>query len=98
MVTDKIYDVLLKDGRNPLFHVEFQGRTTHRPMKWRVLDTMLCLGEGQPGRTCYHLVFYTGRNAGRNDPGVYQVYDPDGNLILTWSYRIIRLWEIRPMN
>ncbi|NJP07266.1 MAG: SMC-Scp complex subunit ScpB [Chloroflexaceae bacterium] len=25
---------------------------------------------------------------------MYKVYDPDGNLILTWSYQIVRVWEV----
>ncbi|NJP05304.1 MAG: hypothetical protein HC837_06590 [Chloroflexaceae bacterium] len=32
--------MFLQDGRNPFFHVGFQGLTTHRVMKWRVLNTI----------------------------------------------------------
>ena len=31
---DQLFRVTLQNGQTTLLHIEFQGRSTHRPMKW----------------------------------------------------------------
>ncbi len=35
---DMVFRVQLRDGQPVLLHIEFQGRTSRRPMPWRMLD------------------------------------------------------------
>lgn len=40
VVADQVFDVTLSNGQRILLHIEFQGRRTHQPMRWRMLDYM----------------------------------------------------------
>jgi predicted transposase YdaD len=76
-----------------LKHLEFQGRRSHEPMPWRMLDYMPRLA------STYRLplesvVLYIGRGAGADDTGLYQVEGLDGTPVLTWRYRVLRLWQM----
>jgi len=75
-------------------HFEFQGRRSHEPMQWRMLEYMPRLAR------LYRLdlesvVLYIGRGAGADDTGIYQVNGLDGTPVLAWRYRVIRLWQMR---
>src|SRR5262249_57882215 len=63
------------------------------PMPWRMLDYMPRLA------STYHLplesvVLYIGRGAGADDTGIYHVEGLDGTPVLTWRYRVMRLWQM----
>lgn len=93
VTVDQVFQVLLPDKRNILLHIEFQGRRSHAPMRWRMLEYMQRLA------TLAHLdlesvVLYLGRGAGANDTGVHHLNGLDGTPSLAWRYRVIRLWQM----
>jgi hypothetical protein len=91
--SDTVFQVTLADEREVLLHIEFQGRSTHRPMPWRMLDYMSRLARREQTALC-SVVLYVGEGAGRDDQGQHQVTCPDGGPSLLWRYRVIRLWEL----
>ena len=93
VAVDQVFQVTLADDRDVILHLEFQGRRSHEPMPWRMLDYMPRLA------FTYHLplesvVLYIGRGAGADDTGIYQVEGLDGTPVLTWRYRVVRLWQM----
>ena len=42
----------------------------------------------------WSVVIYVGRGSGAGDLGHYQISAPDGTPVLTWRYRVIRLWQM----
>jgi predicted transposase YdaD len=93
VAVDQVFQVTLADNREIVFHMEFQGRRSHEPMPWRMLDYMPRLA------STYHLplesvVLYIGRGAGADDTGLYHVEGLDGTAVLSWRYRVIRLWQM----
>lgn len=44
---DHLFRVLLANGRTALLHIEFQGRSSRKPMKWRMLDYMTRIAEAE---------------------------------------------------
>jgi hypothetical protein len=77
-----------------VLHIEFQGRASHQPMKWRLLEYMARLA------TTHHLdvwsaVLYVGRGAGIDDTGRYQLTGPGGAVTLSWHYQVVRLWAMQ---
>ena len=93
VTVDQAFLVTLTDGREILLHIEFQGRRSHAPMQWRMLDYMPRLA------SAYRLdmesvVLYIGRGAGTNDTGMYQVNGIAGTPVLAWQYRVVRLWDL----
>ncbi len=91
---DQVFRVTLVDGREVLLHIEFQGRRTHRPVKWRMLDYAGRLAEIYALDVC-STVFYVGRGAGASDDGRYQVGCPGAEPTISWRYRVIRLWQMK---
>lgn len=91
---DLVFRVTLADGRVVMLHVEFQGRRTHRPMKWRMLDYAGRLAETYGLDVC-STVFYVGRGAGAGDDGRYQVGCPGAEPTISWHYRVVRLWQMK---
>jgi len=94
VAVDQAFLVTLTDGREILLHIEFQGRRSHAPMQWRMLDYMPRLA------SAYRLdmesvVLYIGRGAGAHDTGMYQVNGLAGTPVLAWQYRVVRLWDLR---
>ncbi len=79
---DQVFHVTLADGREVIFHIEFQGRTTHKPMPLRMLDYMARMTDAYRDMDIYHVVLYVGRGAGRHDTGQHQVTAPDGSIRL----------------
>jgi predicted transposase YdaD len=93
VAVDQVFQVTLANGRELLLHLEFQGRGSHEPMPWRMLEYMTRLAH------LYRLdlesvVLYIGRGAGADDTGIYQVIGLDGTPVLAWRYRVIRLWQM----
>src|SRR5215813_7397714 len=38
LTVDQVFHITLADGRALLLHIEFQGRRSHAPMPWRMLE------------------------------------------------------------
>jgi len=94
LTADQVFHVTLADGRALVLHIEFQGRASHQPMKWRMLEYMARLA------SIHHLdvwsaVLYVGRGAGIDDTGNYQLIGPDGAVTLSWYYQVVRLWAMQ---
>jgi hypothetical protein len=94
VAVDQVFQVTLANNRALLLHFEFQGRRSHEPMQWRMLEYMPRLVR------LYRLdlesvVLYIGRGAGVDDTGLYQVNGLDGTPVLAWRYRVIRLWQMQ---
>jgi len=43
VAVDQVFQVTLANDRELLLHLEFQGRRSHEPMQWRMLEYMLRL-------------------------------------------------------
>ncbi|HEY7496665.1 MAG TPA: hypothetical protein VIH59_36865 [Candidatus Tectomicrobia bacterium] len=43
LATDQVFHITLADGRTLVLHIAFQGRTSHQPMEWRMLEYMVRL-------------------------------------------------------
>src|SRR5262249_24171760 len=94
VAADQVFQVTLANGRELLLHLEFQGRRSHEPMQWRMLEYIPRLAR------LYRVdlesvVMYIGRGAGADDTGIYQVHGLDGTPVLAWRYQVIRLWQMR---
>jgi len=94
LAADQVFHVTLADERTLVLHIEFQGRTSHQPMEWRMLEYMTRLAYTHR-LNLRSVVIYVGRGAGAGDTGRYQVNGPDGTPTLTWQYDVIRLWQMR---
>ena len=94
LAADQVFHVTLADGRTLVLHIEFQGRTSHQPMEWRMLEYMARLAHTHR-LDLWSVVIYVGRGAGTGDTGHYQVNGPNGTPTLVWQYRVIRLWQMR---
>jgi predicted transposase YdaD len=94
LAADQVFHVTLANGRTLVLHIEFQGRTSHQPMQWRMLEYMARLASTHR-LDLWSVVIYVGRGAGAGDSGQYQVNGPDGTPTLAWQYRVIRLWQMR---
>ena len=62
-------------------------------MQWRMLDYMPRLAHTYR-LNLQSVVLYVGRGAGTDDTGVYHVEGLTGTPVLTWRYRVIRLWQM----
>jgi predicted transposase YdaD len=94
LAADQVFHVTLADGRTLVLHIEFQGRTSHQPMEWRMLEYMARLAHTHR-LDLWSVVIYVGRGAGTGDTGYYQVNGPNGTPTLVWQYHVIRLWQMR---
>ena len=93
-IADQVFQVTLADGRDILFHLEFQGRRSHVPMPQRMLDYMPRLAVRHQ-LAMENIVLYLGRGAGADDTGVHEVAGLDGSPVLAWRYRVVRVWQMR---
>jgi predicted transposase YdaD len=93
VAVDQVFQVSLADDRELLLHLEFQGRRSHEPMPWRMLEYMPRLARLHR-LDLESVVIYVGRGAGADDTGIYQVNGLDGTPVLAWRYRVIRLWQM----
>lgn len=91
--TDAVFRVQMQDGNAVILHIEPQGRRTHRPMSWRMLDYMLRLAELHQ-LPMVNTVLYLDRYAGSRDTGQHQHHGPNGEVILSWNYRVVHLWRM----
>jgi predicted transposase YdaD len=93
VAVDQVFQVTLANDRELLLHLEFQGRRSHEPMQWRMLEYMPRLARLHR-LDLESVVLYIGRGAGADDTGSYQVNGLDGAPVLAWRYRVIRLWQM----
>src|SRR5262245_38905214 len=93
LAVDQVFHVLLSDGRETLLHIEFQGRSSHAPMRWRALEYMTRLAVTYR-MALLSVVIYIGHGVGAQDTGSYQVQSPTGRVALAWQYEVLRLWEM----
>jgi hypothetical protein len=91
---DLVFQVELADGRRGILHIEVQGRRTHRPMPWRMVDYMSRLASAYPG-FLQSVVLYQERGAGSGDSGQHQVKASAGAPALAWSYSVVHLWQMQ---
>jgi predicted transposase YdaD len=92
--SDLVFLVTLVDGRTVLLHIEFQGRTSYRPVPLRLLDYMSRLAINERPDILVSVVMYVGYGAGRHDDGRYQVAGLGEDVALSWHYQVMRLWEM----
>lgn len=92
---DHLFRVLLASGQTALLHIEFQGRSSRKPMKWRMLDYITRTAEAERDVALYSVVFYIGQGVGARDTGEYEVRAPDGSITLRWKYRVVHLWKLQ---
>ena len=93
LAVDQVFRVVLADGRQVILHIEFQGRRSHLPMPWRMLEYISRLAQTYR-LELLSVVFYVGRGAGADDTGHHQVQSPTGSVTLLWQYEVIRLWQM----
>ena len=93
LATDQIFRVTLVDGRELVLHIEFQGRRSHQPMPWRMLEYMprLAVTYRLP---LWSVVFYVGAGAGIEDTGRHEIQGPAAVAPLVWHYQVVRLWQM----
>lgn len=99
--SDLVFEVIQVDGRIVLLHIELQGRRSHKPMPWRMLDYMTRLarrefGDTQPDASLrlHSVVIYTEPGAGANDTGHYELLGTGDAFSLAWRYEVVRLWQM----
>lgn len=93
LAADQVFQVTLADGRRLVLHIEFQGRGSRQPMRWRMLEYMARLA-CTTRLDIWSVVLYVGQGVGTRDTGDYQLLGPDGTPTLAWRYRVIRLWQM----
>jgi len=96
--SDLLFEVIQATGQRVLLHIEQQGRRSHEPMPWRMLDYMSRLARRELGNSVpdeqirlHNVVIYTGAGAGVNDEGAYEVVGIDGLPRLKWQYEPLRI-------
>jgi len=92
--SDLLFFVTLEDGRVAILHIEFQGKHTHRPMRFRQLDYLSRIILTYPEYMVMSVVLYLGHGTGKRDKGVHRVTQPDGTICIEWHYKVLRLWEM----
>ena len=93
LATDQVFRVTLADGRALVLHIEFQGRRSHPPMPWRMLEYMprLAVTYRLP---LWSVVFYVGTGAGVDDAGRHEIQGPAAVAPLVWHYQVVHLWQM----
>lgn len=93
--TDLLFRIVLDNGRAVKLHIEFQGPSSHEPMRLRMLDYMARLVKDDPDLDLYSVVFYVGQGTGARDKGEYGINGIDGKPALQWRYHVIHLWRMK---
>ena len=93
LATDQVFRVTLADGHDLVLHIEFQGRRSHPPMPWRMLEYMprLAVTYRLP---LWSVVFYVGTGAGVDDTGHHEIQGPAAVAPLVWHYQVVHLWRM----
>ncbi|MEZ4864765.1 MAG: hypothetical protein R3C14_25865 [Caldilineaceae bacterium] len=91
---DRLFQVWLADGRQATLHIEFQGRSTSHPVRFRMLDYMTRIVRSERELNLHSVVFYVGEGVGALDTGNHQIADANGQIVLHWRYQVVHLWKI----
>lgn len=94
VAADSLWRVQLRDGRECILHLEFQGRRSEYPMPIRMLNYLARLARDY-SLPIFSVVLYFQQGAGRYDTGHHQHLDPHGEVVLAWHYRVIHLWRMK---
>src|SRR5262249_22179161 len=62
LTADQVFYVTLANGRALVLHIEFQGRISHQPRQWRMLEYMARLGYTHR-LALWSVVLYVGHGA-----------------------------------
>jgi len=92
---DRLFRVLLADGRKVFLHTEFQGRSSHEPVRFRMLDYITRIVRTERELRLHSVVFYIGEGVGALDSGDHQIDGFDGQPTVRWRYQVIHLWKIK---
>jgi predicted transposase YdaD len=90
---DQVFEVVKTTGQKVILHVEFQARSSHRPMPQRQLAYIIRLAE-EHNLPIRSIVLYIGEGAGKGDPGRHAYPHDDGEPIVYWRYDVIHLWQM----
>ncbi|MEM7531297.1 MAG: hypothetical protein AAF639_03900 [Chloroflexota bacterium] len=71
---DRQQDDADNEGDNHvLLHIEFQGASSKRPMRFRILDYVVGFTDKERGARIHSVVFYVGEKTNVTDTGYHQV-------------------------
>ena len=79
-----------------LLHIEFQGASSERPMRFRVLDYLVGFADKERGTRIHSVVFYIGEKTNVTDTGHHRVMGIGERVTLAWHYDAIWLWNLEP--
>ena len=74
--------------------IEFQGRSSYRPMPFRVLEYMTRMTINEEPYILHCLVVYVGEGSHSNDTGTHQIDGLKDYPTLLWHYQVIHLWKM----
>lgn len=92
---DRLFRVLLADGRKVILHTEFQGRSSHEPVRFRMLDYITRIVRTERELQLHSVVFYIGEGVGALDSGDHQIDGFDEQPTVHWRYQVVHLWKIK---
>ena len=92
---DRLFQVLLGDGRQVTLHIEFQGRGSHEPVRFRMLDYITRIVRNERDLALHSVVFYIGDSVGALDTGDHQIIGIDGQPTVHWRYQVVHLWKMK---
>ena len=93
--SDLLFDVTLADGRSGLMPVEFQGRSSARPVRFRVLDYMTRITINEEPDILHCVVVYVGKSSHATDSGTHQIAGLKDYPTFLWHYQVIHLWKMQ---
>ncbi|MEM7535645.1 MAG: hypothetical protein AAF639_25940 [Chloroflexota bacterium] len=80
-----------------LLHIEFQGKSSERPMRLRVLDYIVGFTDQERRMRIHSVVFYIGEKTNVTDTGHHQVMGIGNRVTLAWQYDVVHLWTLDPL-
>ena len=90
---DNVFEVVLEDGMHFLLHLEFQGRSTKIPMRFRMLMYLGYIVSSHR-LPVYSVVIYTGDRTGARDLGIHEAPSLGDIPSVVWRYRVVHLWDV----
>lgn len=91
---DTVYHVKGEEDNPFIFHIEFQGQKSEKPMNFRMLEYNVRLLEKHKNPVC-GIVIYLVKGADAGDNGIFRSICPiDDEEVLTFRYNIVKLWEV----
>lgn len=93
---DQLFWITIEGGSEVLFHIEFQGKSSHKPMRYRMLDYIVRLVDMERDVKIHSVVFYIGKGVGERDTGHHKIEGANDQITLSWNYDVIHLWKLIP--